>query len=62
MNRHEKIENIIKYSCILVLIILYNEILHNYKFGQAHNDYLLKRNTTQFSLHFKELYSIFCDF
>jgi hypothetical protein len=31
---------------------LYNEILHKYKFGQAHCDYLLKRKTTQLSLHF----------
>jgi hypothetical protein len=36
--------------CILVLVILNNEILHKYTFGKAHCDYLLKWSTTQFNL------------
>jgi hypothetical protein len=44
------------YLCIRVLVILYNELLHKYEFGQVHCVELTKRSTTQFNLHFRELY------
>jgi hypothetical protein len=40
------------YLCIRVLVILHNELLHKYEFGQAHYEELVKRSPTKFSLSF----------
>jgi hypothetical protein len=60
MNTHEKIQNI--YLCIRVLVILHNELLHKYEFGQAHCEYLTKRSLTKFSFVFFDIPTSFCEF
>jgi hypothetical protein len=47
------------YLCIRDLVILYNELLHNYKFGQADCVELTMRSPTKFSLQFLGISKVF---
>jgi hypothetical protein len=47
------------YLCIRDLVILYNELLHKYKFGQAHCVELTMRSPTKFSLQFLGISKVF---
>jgi NADH:ubiquinone oxidoreductase subunit 3 (subunit A) len=56
------------YLCIRVLVILYNELLHKYEFGQLlhkyefgqpHCEELTKRSPTKFSLQFLGISTVF---
>jgi hypothetical protein len=44
--------------CIRVLVILHNELLHKYEFGQAHCLELTKRSPTKFTLQFLDIFGI----
>jgi hypothetical protein len=50
------------YLCIKVLIILYNELLHKYEFGQAHCEELNKKSPIKFSLPFFSIAISFMNF
>jgi hypothetical protein len=50
------------YLCIRVLVILYNELLHKYEFGQAHCVDLTKRSPIKFSLKFLGISTVFYEF
>jgi hypothetical protein len=50
------------YLYIRVLIILHNEILHKYEFGQAHCVDLTKRSSKKFSLPFLDTPTSFYEF
>jgi hypothetical protein len=50
------------YLCIRVPVILHNEILHKYEFGQAHCIDLTKRSPTKFSLPFFDTPTSFYEF
>jgi hypothetical protein len=47
---------------IRVLVILYNELLYKYEFGQAHFVELIKRSPTKFSLQFLGISIVFYEF
>jgi hypothetical protein len=50
------------YSCIRVLVILHNGILHKCKCGQAHCVDMTKRSPTKFSLPFLHILTSFYKF
>jgi hypothetical protein len=43
------------YLCIRILVILHNELLHKYKFGQAHCEELTMRSPTKFCFPFLDI-------
>jgi hypothetical protein len=51
-----------KYFSISVLVIMYNALLHNYKFGLAQCVGLLQRVYIKFTLHFLDIHSSFYKF
>jgi hypothetical protein len=51
-----------KYSCISVLIILYNKIVHKCEFCQSHCVELFKRVHTKFILPFLDIPTSFYEF
>jgi hypothetical protein len=50
------------YLCIRVLVILHNELLYKYEFGQAHCEELTKTSPTKFSLPFLDIPTSFYEF
>jgi hypothetical protein len=50
------------YLCIRGLVILHNELLHKYEFGQAHCEELTKRSPTKFSFPFLDIHTSFYEF
>jgi hypothetical protein len=50
------------YLCIRILVILHNELLYKYEFGQAHYQEQTKRTPTKFSFPFFDIPTSFYEF
>jgi hypothetical protein len=50
------------YLCIRVFVILHNELLHKYEFGQTHGEELTKRSPTKFSFPLLDIPTSFHEF